>query len=550
MKKWVIAFLTILLSTNALVCSDGYSQTPGGAPGLAEDIAGVDELARILVEKGVLRKEDLAAMQKKRAEGQLTSLDALTELLKSKGVLSAEEANRVSKKQAEEALAKGKPVILYSEKPDQKALEKMAEDVTREIRKDVQARVKAEVKEEVMKETKAEIKAAAAPEWTKRIRFGGDVRLRYEGAFFDENNALFVKPSDPTQLLNTTEDRHRFQVRARLGATAEVNEIAEIGLRLSTGSVNNPVSTNQTMGNYFNNYSIYFDRAYLRVEPVPSLNLWGGRIPNPWFYSDLVWDHDVAFDGVAAVYNRRFSPMLEGFAIIGAFPLQEIEFSQQDKWLFGGQVGLGYKPSKELSAKIGLAYYDYQNTQGIPNDPSRPNYYDWTAPNFQQKGNTLFDIDPSAGLKLALASEYKILNLTGTLDIGFWDPIRVVLLGDYVNNIGFSESDVSSLTGNPNVKRATQGFQAGISVGHASVASFGKWRAFLNYKYLEADAVMDAFTDSDFHIGGTNARGWILGAEFGLLRNIWVTARWMSSNEIDGPPLAVDRFFLDLQGKF
>ncbi len=85
-----------------------------------------------------------------------------------------------------------------------------------------------------------------------------------------------------------------------------------------------------------------------------------------------------------------------------------------------------------------MAFYDYVHTRGIANSPAFPDLYDYTAPQFQQKGNTLFNIQPSSTTALyALAANYRELNITGALDIGFWDPIHVVFMGDYVKNLGF-----------------------------------------------------------------------------------------------------------------
>src|SRR5208282_4643701 len=98
--------------------------------------------------------------------------------------------------------------------------------------------------------------------------------------------------------------------------------------------------------------------------------------------------------------------------------------------------------------KLGVAFYDYTNTRGIANSPAYPDEYDYTAPGFEQKGNTLFDIQPSGTTPIyALAANYRELDITGSFDIGFWNPIHVVLLGDYVNNLGFNRQSVERLTG-------------------------------------------------------------------------------------------------------
>jgi hypothetical protein len=62
--------------------------------------------------------------------------------------------------------------------------------------------------------------------------------------------------------------------------------------------------------------------------------------------------------------------------------------------------------------------------------------------------------------------------------------------------------------------------------------------------------VLDAFTDSDFHLGGTDAQGFVLRGDYGLGKNVFLSLRYLSANEIDGPPLGIDVVQLDLNGQF
>src|SRR5208283_4203504 len=115
--------------------------------------------------------------------------------------------------------------------------------------------------------------------------------------------------------------------------------------------------------------------AYLKVKPVPGLTLIGGLIPNPWFFTELVWWRDLTFEGFAASYRHELSNIFEGFATAGAFPLQKDPFTEDDKWLYAGQIGVDIKPRKDLFAKIGVALYDYEHTRGIANTPANPDQY-------------------------------------------------------------------------------------------------------------------------------------------------------------------------------
>lgn len=54
----------------------------------------------------------------------------------------------------------------------------------------------------------------------------------------------------------------------------------------------------------------------------------------------------------------------------------------------------------------------------------------------------------------------------------------------------------------------------------------------------------------DFHLGGTNAKGYIAGAALGIAHNVNISARWLSSSEVSGPPYAVDVVLVDLNARF
>jgi len=82
------------------------------------------------------------------------------------------------------------------------------------------------------------------------------------------------------------------------------------------------------------------------------------------------------------------------------------------------------------------------------------------------------------------------------------------------------------------------------------VRAFGQWRATVGYRYLQRDAVLDSFTDSDFHLGGTDAKGYSLQLDFGLTKSAFARMRYLSANEIDGAPLGIDVLQLDIIGRF
>jgi hypothetical protein len=333
-----------------------------------------------------------------------------------------------------------------------------------------------------------------------------------------------------------------------------------MGARLSSGSLTDPTSTNLTLGNYGNRYQLGIDMAFIDWTGNSdtgrhTLDVTAGRIRNPWFTaSDLVYDQDLMFDGIAANYRLglvRDDPYAHfAFATIGAFPIQEVELAN-DKWLLGGQLGIDWKFANGSRLRAGTGYYNFRNITGQRN-AFESNLLDYTAPQYVRSGNTMFDIrndnDPNTNL-FALAADYELANLSVAYDWRIASNYRVSLAGDYVQNIGFNENKIVARTGFA-VDKRNVGYQAEIGFGSAVVAQAHAWRAALGYRYLERDAVLDAFTDSDFRGGGTDVKGYTLKFDYNLTPKVMARLFYLSGNEIDGAPLGIDVLQLDLNASF
>lgn len=410
------------------------------------------------------------------------------------------------------------------------------------------------------KENNAETerKILQASSWASRIRFGGDIRLRYEGKFYDKSNATFISANNPSTVEDFQDDQHRTRYRLRLGVNAQINDISEVGVRLATGNTSEPVSTNTTMGDYFNKDNILVDQAYLKIRPVQYATVWAGRMPNPFFTTDIIWDSDVNPEGFATQIAYSVSRQVKLFGTGAAFSVREVKETQDDQWLFAGQVGTEYKPLDYLKGKVAVAYYSYTSIVGRRNPSgsdtsSGPN--DWTSPLYQQGGNSVFNINDGvsgASTKFAPASRFNILDLLFELDARITDPYHVILGGQFVRNLGFDLAEVRDRVGPSTYTLGTRNsaYMGSIKTGYPQINKALDWQTYLVYKYIEGDAVLDAFNDSDFHGGGTNARGWILGALLGVYDNLWLETKWMTADEIDGPPLAIDTLQVDLNARF
>ena len=420
------------------------------------------------------------------------------------------------------------------------------------------------VRKEIKDELRSELAAQAAregwagpgvvPAWVRGLRWEGDLRSRVQAENFDPANAPAISITETNRtraltLANTTVDRQRLRVRARLGMTISADDNWGGNLRLSTGSNTDPVSSNQTLGTYGNRFTATFDRAFVRYRNGSSFNVVAGRFGNPWFGTDLVWANDLGFDGVAAQWTPAVGNWGRAFVTAAAMPVQEVELASADKWLYGIQAGMEWPGRGLVSGRVGLAYYHYAKLLGKAN-AAGSSLNDFTAPAFAQKGNTYFNIssDPARPL-LALASDYRLVNLTGSIDILTIGYKHLVLTADVVRNVGFKQADVSARVGS-SVAPESAGYLLRASLGDADLDALHKWQVFFSYKRVERDAVLDAFTDSDLRGGGTDIKGYSLGASYGLGKNTAATLRWLSGGAISGAPLSQDTLQLDLLLRF
>ena len=457
------------------------------------------------------------------------------------------------------------------------------EFIKNNIRDQVRLGLREEVVEDVIGQARHERWGVPGvlPEWINRIRFKGDFRLRYQSDLFAETNVNSIGSyynfqyineqrnigTDNEYFHNLTEDRHRLRARLRLAMDAKVTQGINVGMRLATGKYDDPVSTNQTLGNTSQPYRVILDRAFVKAKTeYDELTFWGGRMPNPWIGTDLVWDKDLNFDGLAFNYRPLQSDDIDNderifdtSITLGAFPIEDVALSSSDKWLLGLQFGFNWSFMNQDTFDVAIAYYDYRNIEGVRNI-SGSDIQDFTAPDFIQQGNTLYEIsDPlDADVLFGLAADYNLVDLTIKYQLARFAPVNLTITADYVKNIGYDKNDLLARTGGSHIaiygnvlgEPKVDGYMLKLDIGWPNLLQRNNWQASIAYKHLERDAVLDAFTDSDFRTGGTDAEGWIIQGKYAVEDNVWLSLKMISADEIDGTPYGVDTIQLDLNTVF
>lgn len=424
------------------------------------------------------------------------------------------------------------------------------ESLKAEIKEDIKADVMATAREERWADPRA------IPAWLRSISLEGDIRVRAQGEIFGDDNVpaeVFRSQTDSPawspDLVNTQTSRQRITLRARLGASIKVSDDVTGGLRLVTaGSSGSPSSGSTTLGNNFNRLAVSADRAWLRWEPHHSLRFEGGRIPVPFAGTDLLWPDDLSLDGVAARGEFTIASGLFAFATAGLFPLEEFANSKADKWLYGVQIGADWAVENNTQLRVGVGLYEFQNVEGIreslppptgPRAGAAPYQTSQYPTGARQRGNTLINLnDPTstAGPVWGLASQFRPINVTAGVTFSHFDPYVLGVTFDYVKNTGFDIADIQRRAGSafatPLVDRTT-GYQLRGQIGKPKLSERGDWQGYLAFRKFERDAWIDAFTDTTWHLGGTNYKGVSVGGAYTLDRNTTFGARWTSTRNLD-----------------
>lgn len=323
-----------------------------------------------------------------------------------------------------------------------------------------------------------------------KLNVTGDLRLRSQGDYSDDDARA----------------RRSGQVRGRIGATYAVTDRVTLGARLVTGDPDDPNSTDVQMSNWDDDFQVSLDLAYAQLN-FGDLNVYGGKIPQPFTRTDLVWDGDVNPQGLSGVYKHKLS---DGSALraSGLFFIVDEDAVATDSTMVGAQVGYDTAEVGNFKFDVSAAYYDYTlgSVVGADSGDFRNNLR-------RTNGSYLSDFNLGDFIVGATWS-----------GLGSRWPVRFV--GDYVKNFG---AETSADTG------------YGMDLGIGRVTQPHDWRVTYGYSVAETDSVLGAFSHDNIGIG-TNYDLHALTFDYVPLPKTLLTAYWYHykpANAIDAGSNAV-----------
>lgn len=341
----------------------------------------------------------------------------------------------------------------------------------------------------------------SAPGWYDSFTIKGDFRLRYDSV--DEEGK---------------DVRNRERIRARLGIDAQVVQDVKIGLEIATGD-GDPVSTNQTLSDAASKKQFLLSLAYFDWNPsaLKGLHFVGGKIRNPFINvgdGELIWDSDLTPEGCALTFVSSGDTAF--FINAADFWVQE-RSAESETYMFGGQAGLKFKMNDAFQLTAGGGIFAYTDLQGYPTLYT-------TAKGF---GNTL--------------DEEGFYYNDYTIAEAFFDcggkigPVPWTLFTDYVVNTAADTED-------------DMGYLAGFGIGKCKDPYSIEFK--YNYRHLEKDAVVGAFTFSDFVGGGTDGEGHMMSLGFQAAKNIKTAVNYQLATKGIDADTDYSRLQFDFNFKF
>jgi hypothetical protein len=264
---------------------------------------------------------------------------------------------------------------------------------------------------------------------------------------------------------------------------------ADFFVRIIPGS-DDLVSKNETLGSCWTSKGIYLDRVYADYHPeaLRGIHVLFGKMSVPFFKpgkEQLIFDGDLSPEGIALKYGHDLGKTTRLNLVDGGFWVKENSTASHNL-MYGGRASIVQQARENTKITFGGSYYHYTNMDGaeVCYDPEDP------------FGNTAIEQDDGT---YVCADNFHRVEAFAQLDTKLGSlPFSV-----YVDSV----HDTDAVTSGEDA-----GWLVGFTVGKAKKP--GAWQFGHNYKDVEADAIVGAFTDPDFFGGGTDGRGDKVAAAF------------------------------------
>jgi hypothetical protein len=328
-----------------------------------------------------------------------------------------------------------------------------------------------------------------------RLRFSGDVRLRYENFF---------------QRAAGVQDRERFRIRLRFGVDGKLSDDFVGGFALATGAQADPTSTNQTLGDSgnspnFERKTINLDRAYVTWNPQAYkwFSATGGKFAYTWVRTNPSFDPDINPEGFSEkVAFKLANPIVKEVSVTGMELVLQTNDSKTlpntDSWAYGAQIGTKLRLGSRWSMVPTYALLNFVRPNAAifgasgTATPFAPNNLDNCTTTVKYANVTA----PARGFcSQFLYSDLIVSNViqTGVKSLPF------AFIGEYEKNLNANPS-AKNAAFNPNGDGKIHDTMYYLEASLGQTKNQGDIQFGYAYTHTEQDAVISSFAESDsFH---------------------------------------------------
>lgn len=327
------------------------------------------------------------------------------------------------------------------------------------------------------------------------FKLSGDIRMRHQY----ETQAPAVA-SGPTAVTN---ERIRERFRFRFNGDVTLQKGWTAGFALETGAAAD--SGNQTFQGGNDDYSIFLARAFIGWQPSPNWAFTVGKMKNPLYTTDLVWDADIYPQGVSETY-KHFIGSKDTFEVRA---LQDIMDDRDEKnvgpagrdaWMFAQQAVYTHYFGRD---EIGNQVNNLVLTAGLMLNGQS------VLANGTTNENPF--LGSTRGLAIVtLAGEVNWLNVNGagTAFKLYWDAAHNLEASRRVYKVYGVNS--SLFNDDPNA------WLLGVGYSYGTGKVQGDYSLKLDYRRIGLGSVDVNLNDSDFAFGKLSQQGFKFAGSYNL----------------------------------
>jgi polyhydroxyalkanoate synthesis regulator phasin len=342
----------------------------------------------------------------------------------------------------------------------------------------------------------------------------GDIRARYE-----------YRSGEDTASFTETRDRARYKLAFGVKTTAG-DFYSDLAFAMGEGGR----SDNATFGAATNGVNgsntkerLFVKRAMLGWNITDWVTVEAGRIANPLYTTQMVWDGDLTFEGLAEKFKYNIDKT-ELFAnlvqsqYLGDYRNVSTGTDRITNNLLAFQGGTKFPITDLISGKVALTYTTYTNNKSVGGA---------FVPGV---GTATGQISAPYGTNTTSTNDLRTIEIPGEVEFKTAGNLSYKVFGDYVYNLDGSDrfnAAVAAGAANATAIRNAGNddsawlLGAGIQSAQDKKPSKGDWDARVWYQDVGTYALDPNAVDSDFMDSRVNMKGIVFKGQYFIRSNVF-----------------------------